>query len=122
MRRLDGITNSMDMSLSRLREMVKERETWRAAVHEVTKSAYQLNNRNANYMLISEMLNLKKNNAPSAFFLKQAKLLLPVDLRRGTHPKDEFSKLPYSSFHCSLFNYLMVFCRSPNYSISHTQL
>ena len=44
MRWLDGITDLMDMTLSELREMVMDREAWRAVIHEVTRSWTQLSN------------------------------------------------------------------------------
>jgi len=48
LRRLDGVTDSMDMSLSKLREIVKRRGAWHAAVHGVTESQTRLSDRTKN--------------------------------------------------------------------------
>ena len=71
MRRLDGFTDSVGMSLSKLWEMVKDRETWCAVVHVVTESdtTEQLKNNNKRHRLVCKLGTTKQKTLYVTIFL-----------------------------------------------------
>ena len=78
MRWLDGITDSMDMSLSKLRELVINREAWRAVVHRVTNSQTQLRLNRTELLLEMNVLRVRGKREHEIVLLPSGSQTVPI--------------------------------------------